>query len=179
MIERLEDLWDRIVGSVPYVDDPTCEPEEGETVLALPGYRQTQTYTCGAVAGLMVLHTFHPRRSPRRFIRRTAPVPHKGTPTARLVRALEASGVGVLERHDLDFARIAEWIEDGRPIITLVDRGEYKRHWVVLYGVARRPRRLLVAGNGSLPRLSSHRYPWGDFKRSWTENGFGLVCCGK
>jgi hypothetical protein len=46
--------------------------------LDLPWYRQAQTYTCGFVAGLMVLHYFRPRRSIDRFLRLTYPTPENG-----------------------------------------------------------------------------------------------------
>ncbi len=41
--------------------------------LAVPGYRQVESDTCGFAAGLMVLHTFHPRADIDAFYRRVRP----------------------------------------------------------------------------------------------------------
>ena len=179
---RLENLWDETLGKqIGYlpVELPGPRGAAGveETVLAVPGYYQAQTYTCGFTAGLMVLHTFHPRRSPARFLRAVAPDPAEGgTPRDRLVRALRDNriGVGHLRRHT--FEAIARRIEDGQPIITMVNNGR-GNHWVVLYGVERGAApTVYVAANG-LAYLSRVRYPWASFERIW-EPRATLACWG-
>ena len=179
---RLENLWDETLGKqIGYLPIELPGPRGAagveETVLAVPGYYQAQTYTCGFTPGLMVLHTFHPRRSPARFLRAVAPDPAEGgTPRDRLVRALRDNriGVGHLRRHT--FEAIARRIEDGQPIITMVNNGR-GNHWVVLYGVERGAApTVYVAANG-LAYLSRVRYPWASFERIW-EPRATLACWG-
>jgi hypothetical protein len=152
--------------------------------LDMPGYRQLESYTCGFVAGLMVLHTFHPEKSIKRFFNVVASDTEYGTQPHRLVKSLRACGVGVSERGDLNFAAICDMIEEGFPIITLVRTGSPDVvHWVVIYGYGTKPNRVFIAGDG-LPlvgHLLGHKQAlWPEFARKkWAEKGFGLVCWGK
>jgi hypothetical protein len=147
---------------------------DGEVTIDVPGYRQVNSYACGAIAGLMVLRTFKPDASVRAFIARVAPDPEDGTPATRITRALEHHGIAVRRRYDLDFDKIARAIDAGHPIITLRNTSDPdSSHWIVVYGVARRPRRLFVGGNGL---LSNPPIPWGTFRRQWSQQGYGLVC---
>ena len=107
------DLWDPVGARIRYLkvglpgpggDDPR------ETVLDVPGYYQMQRYTCGFTAGLMILHTFHPRRSPERFFRDVAPDPSMGTSTTRLIRALRRSRIGVATFDTFTFDAAAQRI---------------------------------------------------------------------
>ena len=54
--------------------DPLKHPG-GEDVctLDLPGYRQLESYTCGFVAGAMILHTFRPGASLKTFFDECSP----------------------------------------------------------------------------------------------------------
>jgi ABC-type bacteriocin/lantibiotic exporter with double-glycine peptidase domain len=179
-IELLQRYWDTGIDAVGirYVREPLMF-EDGPDVMTLDliGYRQTQTYTCGFTAGLSVLHTFYPRKSATAFLRRVAPDPSWGASNAQLVRALRQSGIGVRVHYDLHFERLWKVIDGGCPVITLVDREENILHWVVLYGVKRRPRRsVFVAGNGFFTRKE---IPWTEFTRKlWAPEGFGLACWG-
>jgi len=147
---------------------------DGEVTVDVPGYRQVNSYACGAVAGLMALHTFRPDVGARAFVARVAPDPDDGTPASRIVRALEHHGVGARRRYDLDFDKIVRAIDQGCPIITLRNTSDPESsHWIVVYGYGVRPRRLFVGGNGL---LRNPPVPWGTFRRQWSQQGYGLVC---
>ena len=96
--------------------------------LAVPGYRQTHSYTCGFVAGLMVLHTFRPRASSTVFYYKVSPDEDTGTSTTALVRALRQSNIGVSRRTNLSFAGIQGAINDGFPVITCIRKGGPDHH---------------------------------------------------
>ncbi|MBL9160690.1 MAG: hypothetical protein JNJ70_24635 [Verrucomicrobiales bacterium] len=167
------------------VPDPLLPPAGKDVcILDIQGYRQVESYTCGFVAGAMILHTFHHGASLRRFFEQCSPDREMGLQQNRLVRSLRANGIGVGLRHDLDFENIAATLEQGYPIITLTktERSDVI-HWVVIYGYGRRPNRVFIAGEG-LPlinNLTGHKeIPWPRFSRSkWANRGFGLVCWGK
>ncbi len=73
----------------------------GVVTLAVPGYRQAESYTCGFAAGLMALHTFHPRADIDAFCRRVRPTPRHGASTRKVANALRISGVAVSIRKSL------------------------------------------------------------------------------
>ena len=149
--------------------------------LDVPGYFQANTFSCGVTAGLMVLHTFHPSRSKDRFYRRVDPCPEDGTSTAQLVRALRQSRIGVGVRYDLSWDRVNRNVSDGYPIITVVKTGdEDVEHWVVIYGVGKKPNRVFIAANGCL-WITRREYRWKELCSLWPPEGkgFGLVCWGK
>ena len=152
--------------------------------LDMPGYRQIESYTCGFIAGLMVLHTFHPGMSIKRFFDIVGPSAETGTQVSKLVKSLRVCDVGVSQKDDLTFSKICSSIEEGFPIVTLVHTEDPEvDHWVVIYGYGRKPNRVFIAGCG-LP-LISHLYGekevlWAEFaKKRWSDTGFGLVCWGK
>ena len=146
--------------------------------LPIPGYCQTQTYTCGFVAGLMILRYFRPDYPAERLYGIVRPDPRWGTSRRRLKMALEVSGLRVSQRRNLDFKGICAAIDHRKPIAVVVDVDEQTSHWVVVYGYGRKPNRVYVAANG-LPLLSRKEYPWGSFKQYlWSEPGIGLVCSG-
>ena len=153
---------------------------EMEVTLAVPGYCQTQSYTCGFSAGLTVLHTFQPQLSAEHFFRLVAPDEQTGTSTTRLVKALRKCRVGVSWRRNLDWTRIRGLIDKGYPIITTVTTGDPTvHHWVVVYGYGLSPNRVFIAGNG-LPLFARKKYPWSEFRKNmWGEKGFGLACWGQ
>lgn len=158
-----------------YVSDPLVHPETDDVVtLDVPGYRQVQRFTCGYVAGMMVLHTFKPRASEDRFYERCAPDPDEGVPVARLARALRDSGIKVGLRSSFAFDDIRRAIDSGRPVILTVGAGG--EHWVVVYGYGEAPRRVFIAGNG-LPHLSKGKQmTWEAFVRKHGGEDGGLVC---
>ena len=134
--------------------------------LDVPGYRQLESYTCGFAAGLIVLHTFYPRRSIRRLFDLVGSDYNYGTQNSTLVKSLRASGVGVGHRDDLTFAKICRAIDDGFPIITLVGSTDPEvEHWVVLYGYGRKPNRVFIAGATFCDAaVAAHGNSWGTLK---------------
>ncbi len=182
--ERLYDWLDdlTVVTGVKLVADPLTHPPPADdaVTLRMPGYRQTDSFSCGFVAGLMAVHALHPRRSVGRFYDLVSPHRVTGTSNARLVQALRASGVVVTARKDLDFHGVAAAIHAGAPVVTTIATGCADTwHWVTLYGVGERPRRVFLAGSGT-PGWSrarrEHEMLWGEFAGIWRPRGFGLVC---
>lgn len=93
-----------------------------EVTLDLPGYCQLDSYGCGVVAGVMALKHFKPSASFSAFYARVNPHPEHGTPTSRLIGALQRSGLRVTERHGLTFADLCEAIDAGTPVIVVVHK---------------------------------------------------------
>ena len=175
-------MWDSLMDytGYPFVGDRLPGPKSNEdTVLEVPGYRQTQSYTCGFVAGLMVLHTFKPKASVDSFWRKVLPRGSDGVSNTGLIKALRKSGIGVRIVTDLTYATFAGAVERGFPVITLVKTRESSTlHWVVVYGVGENPNRIFVAGNG-FPYLSKKVLPWNRFRRLLASEKVALVCWGK
>jgi hypothetical protein len=161
---------------------PLSHPRTREvTTLMVPGYKQTQTYTCGFVAGLMVLHALYPKSSIEAFYRRVNPDPKWGTTNKKLLEALKLSGIGVSVRRGMQFRDIQRHIDAGFPIITLVKTGdEYTTHWVVIYGYGnesgKNPPRVFVAGRQLFHQPA---IPWPRFCELQSPFGFGFVCWGR
>lgn len=154
-----------------------CSPDV--VTLDVPGYRQVESYTCGFVAGLMVLHACRPGACIDRFYKAVRPTYTHGTSTRKVVGALRKSGVGVSIRNDLDFDGIRARIDNGFPIISCVKTGDPNvEHWVVIYGYGIRPNRVFLAANG-LPYLARREYPFAEYSRMSSPRRFGLVCWGK
>jgi len=147
-----------------------------EVTLDLPGYCQFDTYSCGAVAGVMALKHFKPNASFSAFYARVSPHPEWGASTRKLARALRASGLRVRERDDLTFAGLGAAIDAGQPVIVTVQNpGADAAHWVVVYGYGLKPNRVFLATNG-LPFLAANVVPLRQFARLWAPHGNGLVC---
>ncbi len=153
---------------------------EDVLTLEVPGYKQTNTFSCAVTAGLMVLHTFRPRASVDRFYRWVNPHEENGAQPWKLIRALRRSKVGVSERNSLTWEDVHELISDGFPIITLVRTNDPEiDHWVVIYGVGVHPNRIFIAANG-WPLIGRREYRWTEFESAWWRpRGYGLVCWGK
>ncbi len=183
-IKKALDVFASATG-VRLVPDPILHPGGNDVcILEIPGYRQIESYTCGFVAGAMILHTFHPGASLKKFFDQCRPDRDTGLQQNRLVRSLRTNGIGVGERHNLDFESIAATLDEGYPIITLTKTSRSDEvHWVVIYGYGRKPNRVFIAGEG-LPLINNltgqKEIPWSRFSRSkWAERGYGLVCWGK
>jgi len=160
------------------IHDPLRHPlAQNATTLDIPGYRQVDSFSCGPVVGLMLVHTWHPRVSPSHFYDLCAATQEEGTPTARLVSALRGCGVGVSVRHRMEWRDIVKAIEDGFPVATAVARADCL-HWVLIYGVGRTPDRIYLAGN-SMPIVGRTEFDRHAFESMWDPYGFGLVCWGK
>lgn len=174
---------DQIFDKISYLSDPLSyadRDDDEEETLALPGYRQLQSFSCGWVAGLMVLHYFDRRRSPSDFWERLSPHPENGTTTRRLMQGLKQSGVVCTLSKNLTWPKIKKAIQNGNPIIlTVKTKRKDELHWVVLYGANYRTKEVFIAGNG-IPYLNwltdAHKLTWGDFYKSWEPKGEALVC---
>ncbi len=150
---------------------------EGDFKIAVPFYSQTDWYSCGPVAASMVVETFHPRVDFAALYRECRAAPLEGTPAWKLIRALRRFGIGVSVRHNLGFDSLATAVESGFPIMAGAAYGD-SGHWVVIYGVNRRRRRLFVSNVGWIGH-SREEWTWREWKSSWDPAGEGLICWGK
>ena len=150
---------------------------EGDVKLAVPFYSQTDWYSCGPVAASMVVETFHPRADFGALYCACHAAPLEGTPAWKLVHALRRFGVGVSVRRNLGFDSLATAIESGYPIIAGIAYGD-SGHWVVIYGVNRKRRRLFVSNVGLIGH-SRQECTWREWKSWWDPAGEGLICWGK
>ena len=166
------------VTGIRAVPDILQHPRDANVeTLKIPAYCQTQSFSCGFVAGLMVLRYFFPDARAEAFYASVNADPETGTSEGMLTRALRRHGVSVSVRHDLTFAALAAAIDRGRPLAMIVNTScpDYS-HWVVAYGYGRHPSRVYVAGNG-LPIVSRKVYCWQEFQAyHWRTPGQGLVC---
>lgn len=113
---------------------PLARPDPPGESLAISGYDQLDSYSCGAVAGYMILTAFKPKASFAEFYRRCSPDPESGVSETRLVQALRSSGVVLGKRaKGMSFDEIREAISGGFPILSVLD-GKDDAHWVVVYG---------------------------------------------
>lgn len=154
----------------------------GESKLLMPSYCQTDWYSCGPIAAWSVLETFHPDADFATFYHDCRPLPTEGTSEGKLVKALRKHGIGISVRHDLTFEKIARAIESGFPIITGVGHDyEDGDHWVVIYGVSRKPKRVFVSNivRWHFPFNSREDFTWKEWLKEWNPRGDGLVCWGK
>ncbi|MEN9677412.1 MAG: hypothetical protein RIS76_3308 [Verrucomicrobiota bacterium] len=150
----IANLISKVTGVV-CVPDRLAHPRDAVT-LDLSGYSQIDDFSCGAVAGWIVLEAFDRRRSFRKFYDCCSPKNPSGTSTPRLAHALCENGLGVQHlRHRISFARLCRAIDDGLPVICCVDhdKRDDHAHWLVVYGYQERPARVFVAGNGWLHLL--------------------------
>lgn len=149
--------------------------------LQVPGYFQTGTFTCGYIAGMNVVHTFHPDYPKGKFRQKLRMKSNTGADIWPLVRALRSSGIGVSVRRTMAFEEITTAISDGYPVILLIKTDEDNvSHWVVVYGYQREPEAVLLAGKG-IGILKQNIIPRETFENIWytEENLASLVCWGK
>lgn len=142
----------------------------------VPGYRQLKSYSCGFVSGLMVLRTFYPNASHRKFYQLCDLNPEWGMSTKKVARALRKSGIGVRIRQGLSFDEIADFIEEGQPIITSVRRHKEIQHWIVIYGVNRKTREIFIAGEKFWFSLKPTVFEWKILRRQIPNKNDFLVC---
>ena len=148
----------------------------GEVTLDLPGYIQTNSYSCGAITAAMIVHFFRPRMSFARIYQAVGPLQDCGASTSRVVRGLRSCGLRVSLRRQLGFREIRKAIDQGRPVMVVIHNpGSRCDHWVTVYGYSVRPDRVFVATNG-LPWIHSNRVDRSQFQRLWKPPGNGLVC---
>lgn len=163
---------------------PHPSTQEGES-LDIPGFSQLDSYSCGAVAGWMVLKALQPDASFKDFYLLCSPTPEDGLGDRALLKALRASGVGISTKPGgMTFEGIKKAIGNGFPIITIVDRpGTENAHWVVIYGYRQKPKLVYLAGNNFLGIHSKqiggpNPVPFQEYSR--LSKGFSAyVCWGK
>ena len=118
---------------------PDLMPEnEGrnEIKLALHSYCQTDTYSCGAIAGWSVLEFLRPEADFKAFYAECAPDREYGTPNTRLKSALRKHGVSVGDQRDLNFTSIQRCLQEGKPILVAIAEGSMKRRLTGLSSMA-------------------------------------------
>ncbi len=148
----------------------------GEVTLDFTGYRQVNTYACGAVAAAMVVKYLRPQMNFERIYAAVDPTEQSGAGTLQVQRALRSLRIGASRKTKLTFDDIGAAIEAGRPVLVCVKTDDPSTtHWVVIYGYGRRPNVVFVAGQG-LPFFGKQRMTWQKFRRQWSPPGEGLVC---
>jgi hypothetical protein len=178
-LSKLSDVTFDALG-IGYVGDRDCSPEgENDFILDVPMYRQVHSYTCGAVAGLMVVRSFYSRSSDTEFFDKCN-LSEEGTTTRNLVKALRGSNVGVKIEHGLSFKQVKKRLEDGYPLITCLKHSPGIEHWVVIFGYCSSPEALYIAGTGPayLRKRSSRLFVWKDFRSKLGGEKEFLVCWG-
>ncbi len=172
----IEEVFDEHTGDYEIISDIGAIPKRGDSSLEIPFYKQLKSYTCGYVAGAMIVHAFDKRRSLTTIWDNLTPNEDYGLYTHELIKGLRKMNVGVNKRHNLSFKQICNAINKGHPICVTIDVGHCE-HWVVIYGVNEENEELLLAGNG-LPYLNRHRYTWEEFKEFEGSDEEFLICWG-
>ena len=130
-------------------------------------YRQVRDYTCGFASALTVLHAFR-RYVPAEDLYERLGTDRTGTRQSAIVREMRAEGLSAIVRYDLEFEDIARHIDQGALIIAYHYNLE---HWLVIFGYARGPDRLLVADPWPTSRTE---HMWETYGPKL--GGFGIVC---
>ena len=144
--------------------------------LAIPGYAQTNSYGCGAVAAVMVVRHFHPETPFGTVYDAVAPLPEIGAGPGQVALAMRLCGLRVTARRRLQFGDLCQFINAGSPVLVVIrNPGADSRHWVVVYGYRRMPDQVYVANNG-LPFFTRNRVSRSAFQKLWEPKGNGLVC---
>lgn len=168
-------IWDRL--GIEYLTEfLTRARNSDDVVLSIPGYRQTKSYTCGFVSGMMVLHYFHPNATVKDFYPTCLAHDDWGVSTRKLSDALRGAGIKVSIQKSLSFDQIAKTIESGRPIITSIKRHGQIQHWVVIYGVNRKKKELFVAGDKFWLSLFKTVLQWNVFRHRLPRGVDFLIC---
>jgi ABC-type bacteriocin/lantibiotic exporter with double-glycine peptidase domain len=170
-------LADKYSGDYEMTSDVGAFRKRGDSILKVPPYRQLKSYTCGFVAAAMIVHTFNKKKSISTIWKEVTPDLDWGVQTHQLVRGLRKLNIGVSLKYGLNFSQVEKEIENGFPIITTVKR-RGMGHWVVIYGVNRTSKEILIAANG-LAYVSKHRYTWKEFKSMEFRDREFLICWGK
>jgi hypothetical protein len=144
--------------------------------LDLPGYLQTNSYGCGAVAAVMVVRYFRPQMPFGAVYDAVAPLPEIGAQPRQVARAMRSCGLRVTARGRLQFSDLCQSMKEGSPVLVVIrNPGADSRHWVVVYGYRRIPDQVYLANNG-LPFFTRNRVSLSAFRRLWEPKGNGLVC---
>lgn len=155
---------------------PLQKAGAGEVTLDLTGYKQVNTYACGAIAAAMVVKFLRPQVSFELIHAAVDPTETDGAGTVRVIRAMRSLGVTVSRKTRLTLDDICTAIDAGHPVMVCVKTDDPTTdHWVVIYGYGRRPNLVFVAGQGGL-KLHKQRIAWAEFRHQWASPGEGLVC---
>jgi len=172
VVDRISDLTGFAAVRVPLQK----ASRDGEVTLDLTGYRQVNTYACGAIAAAMVVKFLRPQMSFERIHAAVDPTQESGAGAMRVVRALRSLGISVSRKANLTFDSICTATDTGHPVMVWVKTDDaHTDHWVVIYGYGRQPKLVFVAGQG-WPLIHKQRVAWAEFRRQWASPGAGLVC---
>lgn len=150
--------------------------QPNEVTLAFTGYRQIDSFSCGAVASCMVARFLRPEISFERVYAAVDPCRKTGAGVMRVARALRSLGVTVTRRTSLTFEDVCDSIDAGSPVLVRIKTSDPRTtHWIAVYGYGRRPNLLFIAGQG-LPFFSQQRAKWSDFRHQWVPEGEGMLC---
>lgn len=147
-----------------------------DITIDIPGYRQTKSYTCGFVSGLMVTRHFYPKTPHTKFYELCQMHPEWGMSTKKLAAALRKSDIGVSFRQGLSFNEIADYISEGKPIITSIRRSKDIQHWIVIYGVNRKTKEIFIAGEKFWFSPDETVFRWSEISRQIPVRNDFLVC---
>lgn len=169
LLERLVDWLVQRLGFW-YIPDRL---QKGPGILRMKGLTQVGTYTCGYVAGAMVVR-FLKGVLPGQFIRTFSDIEGLMIPDMR--KGLRHWGVSCT-RKPIAYRNAVRSLQKGKPLLAFLNKGTHL-HWVVIYGFSQNPAALLVAGDsGYFPfwRRPQRRL-WRNLQRRLDrETGF-LVC---
>lgn len=147
-----------------------------DTVLNIPGYRQTKSYTCGFVSGLMVLHYLQLKIPAQSFYSVCEAHDDWGMSTKKVATALRQFDVAVSIKKYLNFDEIASSIEEGKPIITSIKRHGQIQHWIVIYGVNRKTKEVFIAGDKFWFSVFKTIHKWNSFRHRLPTGVDFLIC---
>ena len=148
---------------------------DDEVTLDIHSLTQVDSYSCGAVAGAMVVKTFYPEVRFKDFYKAVNPYPD-GVTTTKLVRALRDFNVGCRIMRSLTFKGIREAIDGGCPVIVNILCSSDVDHFMVIYGYNPDPKQVFISPDNGWSRK---RMAWSRFKnRTAQVDGRGIVCWG-
>ncbi len=150
-----------------------------DIVIEIPGYRQTKSYTCGFVSGLMVLHSFNRKVSPKKFYSLCNVHEEWGMSTRKLATALRKMKISVSIKPGLKFDEILGYLSEGKPIITSIKRRDDIQHWVVIYGANKKTKEIFVAGDKFWFSPMKTHLKWNVFRRRVATGADFLICSPK
>jgi hypothetical protein len=137
------------------------KPEKGYVKLRIRGYCQTDSYSCGVIAGWSALEMLNPEASFSQFDADCDPDPHWGTSTASLRKALKKQGIAS-RKVTPSWDALRREIKAGNPVLaTIYLRGDVY-HWVCIYGYRENPDMVLYVGR-IVPGFSRVLATWEEF----------------
>lgn len=144
-------------------------------LLDLPGYWQTDDYSCGFVAALTVVHFFYPEIPADEVLASVRPSPEAGCDAKRVVKALAHFGIDATYRNDLGPKRLHRLAGKGLPVIVTVWPEDYGcDHWTVVRGIDLDARRIFLCNYSGVEADGGMAFD--DFAAIWFGRGEGVVC---